>query len=187
MSNNYTAINQTFWIAHQKENIQSGIIEPNENISSGLEYLETYEDPRIWNSRLEALKTNYDKAVQEHLNTLRLREPHAALAEYRWSKETGGYTLSSGALVSTTRESQAMINSTLTALMMSMLQEPIRWKGETQWLELTAEGLRGLAIEVAGHVNRCFRAEEIVDTQLATNPTLDVKTAFDAAYQGLLS
>jgi hypothetical protein len=184
---NFIATQPTYWIAHEEGDVQSGTLDTGQNISTPLKYFEQYTDYIKWSSRLSQLNHNYDKALQEHLETLRLQDPIALLADYRWRKETGGYTLSNGFTVSTTRETQAMINSTITGLSIGLLTEPIRWKGESGWMSLSTVAVMGIAGEVAGHVNRCFKAEDMVATQLATNPTLDVKAAFDTAYQGLLS
>jgi hypothetical protein len=187
MTHDFTATVETHWIAHDADTISSGSLGAGENISTALEYLETYTDFVQWRTRLNLLHRDYRSAVAQWLDAERLRNPLASLADHRWRKETGGYLLASGVRVSTTRESQSMINSTVTALTLGLLVEPIRWKGETDWLELTADGLRSMAGEVAVHVNRCFQAEEFVASLVADDPDLDVREAFDAAYEDLAS
>lgn len=186
MSNNFIADRETFWIAHSADHLEHGVLVAQERISTGLDHLETYTDPREWNSRLILLRKDYDRAVAQWLETLRLRDPLAHLADYRWRRETGGVTLTTGARVSSTRESQSQMNSAVSALSLGLLQEPIRWKAESGWLDLTAEQMRQMASEVAAHVSRCFRAEERVAALLATDPALDVEAAFDAEYEVLL-
>lgn len=182
MTHHFTATETTYWIAHDRDEIASGTLEAGQSISTGREYLETYTDFQQWRAQLETLRVNYDAAVQAWKEIERLRDPLAHLADYRWRKETGGFTLTSGARVSTTRESQAMLNSTLTALANGMVQEPVRWKAETGWIDLTADQLRSAATEVVGHVNRCFQAEQRVAALLIADPTLNVEVAFDAEY-----
>ena len=186
MSHDFTATSEAFWIAHDEEgHLEHGVLAPQERISTGLAYLETYTDPREWNSRLVLLRKDYNTALAQWQEALRLRDPLAHLADYRWRKETGGFMLTSGVQVSTRRDSQAMLTSTLAALTQGMLQEPVRWKAESGWLDLTADQLRAMASEVAAHVSRCFGAEQRVAALLIADPALDVEAAFDAEYGAL--
>lgn len=185
MTHHFTATETTYWIAHDRGEITSGTLEAGQGISTGRSCLETYTDYRQWLAQLDALHIKYDAAVQAWREVERLRDPLARLADYRWRKETGGVTLISGARVATTRESQSMVSASLMALSQGMLAEPVRWKAESGWVELTGEALRVMAAEVASHVNRCFHAEQRVSALLANEPTLDVEAAFDAEYGAL--
>ena len=185
MTNSFVATTQTFWIAHDEDELEHGVIEAGERIDTGLPYLETYEDPRQWNGRVVLLRKDYPTALARWLETVRLRDPLAHLADYRWQKETGGLTLTTGPLIRTDRISQSQMTSTLTALAENMVAEPVQWKAESGWVSWTRVQLKAAATEVAHHVAKCFQAEETVALQLPDDPTLDVEAAFDAAYAAL--
>ena len=185
MTNSFTAVTPTYWIAHSSDQILSDLLAAGESVSTGLDYLETYDSPLVQQQRLAALAQNYDVAVAQWRETLRLQDPVAHLADYRWQKETGGLTLTTGPRIRTDRISQSQMTSTLTALAENMVPEPIQWKAESGWVSWTRLQLKAAATEVASHVSKCFQAEETVALQLPTDPTLDVEAAFDAAYAAL--
>ncbi len=185
MTHSFTATVTTYWIAHDPHDLNQGVLEPGDSISTGLDYLETYTSGLTQQQRLGALKSNYDVAADQWRETLRLQDPIAHLADYRWQKETGGLTLTTGPLIRTDRISQSQMTSTLTALAENMVAEPVQWKAESGWVSWTRVQLKAAATEVAHHVAKCFQAEETVALQLPTDPTLDVEAAFDAAYAAL--
>lgn len=182
MTHDFTAVTPTYWIAHSRRDVQSGFLEEGEHISTGLEYLETYESPLVQQQRIAALAQDYPRAVAEWLETLRLRDPLMRLADYRWRKETGGLELTTGIRIQTGRTSQSQMTSTLTALAEGMVGEPVIWKAVSGWVAWTRLDLKQAATEVAEHVRKCFAAEEITMLQVADDPTIDVESAFDAAY-----
>jgi hypothetical protein len=184
MTHNFTAVNPTYWIAHSLGTIQSGYLDEGQSLSTGQDYFENYDNPLVQKQRLAALAQDYPAAVAQWLEVLRLRDPLAHLADYRWQKETGGLTLTTGARIRTGRVSQSQMTSTLTALNEGMVQEPVQWKAESGWLAWNRADLVAAATEVATHVNKCFAAEEVVALELADDPTIDVEAAFDAAYAG---
>lgn len=183
MTHDFTAVTPTYWIAHSRGDVQSGFLAAGERISTGLDYLETHDSPLVQQQRIAALAQDYPRAVAEWLETLRLRDPLAHLAEYRWQKETGGLDLATGIRVRTDRVSQSQMTSTLTALAEGMVSEPVQWKAVTGWVAWTRADLKQAATEVAEHVRKCFAAEEVVALQVTDDPTIDVGAAFDAAYQ----
>lgn len=182
MTNTFIAEEKTLWIAHSTDALEHGVLEAGERVDSGLDYLETYTDARQWNIRLNILRKDYPAGLAQWLEVLRLRDPMAHLADYRWRKETGGLTLTTGETVLTTRESQSQMTSTLTALAEGMVQEPVQWKAQSGWVSWTRDDLKMAATEVAEHIRKCFAAEEVVAGQIAVDPTTDVEAAFDAAY-----
>ena len=184
MTYNFTATVTTYWIAHSPGDLNEGVLEPGESVSTGLDYLETYTSGLTQSERLGALKSNYDVAAAQWRETLRLQDPVAHLADYRWQKETGGLVLASSVHMQTDRISQSQLTSALIALSEGMIPSPVKWKSLNGWVDMTVEDIRAASTEVAEHVSKCFAAEDVVAGQLVTDPTLDVETAFDAAYAG---
>ena len=182
MTHNFTAAETTYYIAYGDGEQLEGVLEVGDTLSTGQPYLETYADPRTQSMRINALKTNYDVAVVQWQETLRLQDPIAHLADYRWQKETGGLTLSTGPRIRTDRTSQSQMTSTMAALAENMVAEPVQWKAESGWVAWTRVQLKAAATEVAHHVAKCFQAEEVVALQLPSDPALDVEAAFDVAY-----
>jgi len=185
MTHSFTATVTTYWIAHDPHDLNHGVLEPGESVSTGLALPISYTSGLTQQQRLGALKSNYNLAVAQWRETLRLQDPVAHLADYRWQKETGGLDLTTGPRIRTDRISQSQMTSTLTALAENMVAEPVQWKAESGWVSWTRVQLKAAATEVAYHVSKCFQAEETVALQLPNNPTLDVEAAFDAAYAAL--
>ncbi|MDE4304029.1 DUF4376 domain-containing protein [Phaeobacter gallaeciensis] len=109
---------------------------------------------------------------------------NANLAAYRWDVETGGVDLG-GSQIETTREAQAQISSTYSALKDGLVTS-VEWKAATGWLVLDLSAFTPIAQAVATHVQACFAAERAVSTQIdaltdAELPGFDVVAAFDAA------
>lgn len=187
MTHEFTAMIQTFWIAHNPTELKSGTLKPGERISTGLDYLETHESALVQRQRLAALAHDYPRALAEWLQLERLRDPRARLADYRWQRETGGMTLPDGTVILTTREAQSQITSTVLSLSIGAATPPIRWKAESGWVSLGTEELGFVAAAVSLHVKLCFQAEEVVELQLRQDPSINVITAFDAAYSEMMA
>lgn len=187
MSHSYTASEPTYWIAHSRDHVASGFLAEGQSISSGADYFETYGSVRVQSARLSALKNDYEKAVAEWQETLRLRDPVEKLADYRWRRETGGLTLSTGPIIATSRESQSQMTGTVVAMKEGLVAEPVQWKAESGWVPMTLQQMFAASAEVAAHVARCFAAEGMVLADLESDPDLDVEAAFDAAYDKIMA
>jgi len=185
MTESFTATKQTFWIAHSDGVLEHGILEPGARIDTGQPYLETYGTARAWTLRISALRTDYVSAVAAWRETLRLRDPFAMLADHRWRHETAGLDLPGGQRIQTTRESQAQITAVVNSLQMGLISEPVTYKLDSGWAELTAAQVTAVAQAVGGHVKACFRAERGVAAQLEAmvdSESADVAGLFEAAY-----
>ena len=187
MTHTFVAETETFWIAHSEDALEHGVLAAQETIQTGQPYLETYDDPRQWNTRLVFLRKDYPSALAEWLETLRLRDPLAHLADYRWQRETGGVTCGNGAMLHTTRESQSQMTSTIVSMQEKLIPSPVPWKAANGWYVMDLYQMKAAAAQVAAHVARCFKAEEIVLHQLQEDETLDVVDAFETAYADLKS
>ncbi|WP_306006452.1 DUF4376 domain-containing protein [Aquicoccus porphyridii] len=120
----------------------------------------------------------------------RRAEKFAKLADLRWKRETGGISLEGGMRVNTSRESQAQIAASVQSIEAGLLTEPVDWKLETGWVELTADQILTIAQAVADHVQRCFAAERRVAARMESLAgdlsDVDVAHAFDDAYDALM-
>lgn len=126
-------------------------------------------------------KTTEELAAEAAAARARL---HKNLADYRWGVETGGVDLA-GSQIETTREAQAQISSTYSALKNGLVTS-VEWKAATGWLVLDLSAFTPIAQAVATHVQACFAAERAVSTQIdaltdAELPGFNVVAAFDAA------
>lgn len=185
MTNSFTATEQTFWIAHSEGALEHGILDPGSRIDTGQAYLETYTSARAWTLRIAALRKDYVSAVAAWRETLRLRDPFAMLADHRWRHETAGLDLPGGQRIQTTRESQAQITAVVNSLQMGLIAEPVTYKLDSGWADLSADHVTAVARAVGAHVKACFRAERTVAAQLVAmeDPTnADVTGLFEAAY-----
>ena len=181
----FTAETRTFWIAHGPDALHQGVLEPGQSMQTGLPYLETYPSQRAQDRRIVALLKDYDSAVEQWRETLRLRDPVAKLADHRWRYETAGLDLQGGQRIQTTRESQAQITAVVNSLQMGLIAEPVTYKLDSGWAELTTAQVTAVAQAVGAHVKACFRAERVVAAQLDAmdDPTkADVAGLFQAAY-----
>jgi hypothetical protein len=134
---------------------------------------------------LAALARDYPRALADWLETLRLRDPVAKLADHRWRYETAGLELPGGQRIQTTRESQAQITAVINSLQMGLIAEPVTYKLDSGWADLSADHVTAVAQAVGAHVKACFRAERTVAAQLDAmdDPTdADVTGLFEAAY-----
>jgi Domain of unknown function (DUF4376) len=109
----------------------------------------------------------------------------AALAERRYAVEIGGVTFG-GATVDTTREAQAQIGSTYSALKDGLVPG-VEWKAQTGWLVLDLAAFTPIATAVAQHVQASFAAERAVQGQIealtdAELAGFDVAAALVAAF-----
>ncbi len=190
MTHELTATSRLFWIAHSPDDLQHGILEPGARISTGLDHLETYQSALIQRQRLQALARDYPKALAEWLETLRLQDPFATLADHRWRVETAGLDLPGGDRIQTTRESQAQITAVVNALQLGLIAEPVTYKLDSGWSELSTAQVTAVARSVSAHVKACFRAERSVAAQLEAldDPaSADVVALFEAAYLAEIS
>jgi len=154
-------------------------------MQTGLPYLETYPSQRAQDRRIVALRKDYDSAVEQWRETLRLRDPVAKLADHRWRYETAGLDLPGGQRIQTTRESQAQITAVVNSLQMGLIAEPVTYKLDSGWADLSTAQVTAVAQAVGGHVKACFRAERAVSVQLEAMDELknaDVAGLFQAAY-----
>jgi hypothetical protein len=181
----FTAETRTFWIAHGPDALHQGVLEPGQSLQTGLPYLETHTSQRAQDRRIAALRKDYDSALEQWRETLRLRNPFAKLADHRWRYETAGLDLPGVQRIQTTRESQAQITAVINSLQLSLITEPVTYKLDSGWAELTTAQVTAVAQAVGAHVKACFRAERTVAAQLDSmeDPTnADVTGLFEAAY-----
>jgi hypothetical protein len=107
------------------------------------------------------------------------------LARVRWERETGGIEMPGGGLVRTDRETRASLVEALNSLDAGLMSEPIVWKLQDGWVDLTGDYLREIIAAVSAHVKACYAAERSVSILLAAAPdpaSYDVASAFEAAY-----
>jgi hypothetical protein len=56
MTNEFTATEETYWIAHDSKKVwANGVLEAGETVSTGQPYLDTFTGPRAYNARLVEL------------------------------------------------------------------------------------------------------------------------------------
>lgn len=185
MTHDLTATSRLFWIAHSPDDVRDGILDPGARISTGLDHLEAYESALKQRQRLEALAQDYPKALAEWLETLRLKDPFAMLADHRWRVETAGLDLPGGQRIQTTREAQAQLTAVINSLQLGLIVEPVTYKLDSGWAELTTAQVTAVAQAVSAHVKACFRAERSVSMQLAAMEkpaSADVVALFQVAY-----
>ena len=122
--------------------------------------------------------TANDKAAE----TKRLLQ--GELARLRWEAETGGLELPDSTFVRTDRETRAALTEAVNALQAGLMQEPVPWKMNHGWEDLTQANLEAITAAVAAHVRDCFAAERTAQEQLETTGNLssfDASAAFLAA------
>ena len=184
-THSFIAETRIFWIAHGPDALHQGVLEPGQSLQTGLPYLETHTSQRAQDRRIAALRKDYDSALEQWRETLRLRDPFAKLADHRWRYETAGLELPGGQRIQTTRESQAQITAVVNSLQMGLITEPVTYKLDSGWADLSADHVTAVAQAVGAHVKACFRAERTVAAQLDAmdDPTdADVTGLFEAAY-----
>ena len=174
-----------YWIAHNENTIHSGETDDVQSLSTGLDHLEIYQSVKERNARLQKLRNDYSAALAEWLEVLRLRDPFQFLADYRWQREIGGVTLSSGVRIYTDQNTQSKITSMILGLSSGLVVEPISWKAQNGWVSLSQADMFAMAGAVTKHVRKCFAAEEYVLGLLAQSDTVNVAAAFDQAYEAI--
>jgi len=175
-----------FWIAHDKHTIHSGEVTDGTSVTTGLPHLETYPTAREQTQRLIKLRENYPAALAEWIQTKRLQDPRAKLADYRWQRETGGITLPTGIFVRTDRETQSRLVESFTSVQSGLLSAPIKWKLTSgEWVTLSIEELGFIIAAVSNHVRNCFEAERLVEQRYIDGTVTDVITAFDEELENL--
>lgn len=104
----------------------------------------------------------------------------AEIAAARYAAEIAGFTLPSGAVIRTDRESQSLVASALIRLQRNPGGQ-IDWKGENGWVKIGLEEVETIADAVGNHVQSCFSAERVKQEALdALTDPLDI-IAFDCA------
>ena len=174
-----------YWIAHNENTIHSGETDDVQSLSTGLDHLEIYQSVKERNARLQKLRNDYSAALAEWLEVLRLRDPFQFLADYRWQREIGGVTLSSGVRIYTDQNTQSKITSMILGLSSGLVVEPISWKAQNGWVSLSQADMFAMAGAVTIHVKKCFAAEEYVLGLLAESDAVNVAAAFDQAYEAI--
>lgn len=130
-----------------------------------------------WDTRPATAQETVDALAEGKASML------SELAAHRWSVETGGVTLG-GSTVETTREAQAQIGSTYSALKDDLVAS-VEWKAQTGWLVMDLAAFTPIAAAVAQHVQASFAAERAVQAQIealtaAELATFDIVAAFAA-------
>lgn len=148
------------------------------------EFVETFETYRAFRDRLDQVEDDLPGVLRGLRAAAPPLKPRDYLPWYRWKREVGGVVLPSGAVVRTSRESQAQLTSALSSVTMGLTPTPIRWKLENgQWVDLTEVELSEMTSAVAKHVRACFFAEEEVEEVVEGMTREEVAAAFDAAYE----
>lgn len=102
----------------------------------------------------------------------------AYAADKRWHVETGGITVG-GALVDTSRDSQAMITGAY-AYSQANPTEAINYKAASGWVTLDAATMAVIATAVGAHVQACFAVEAQVAVEIEAG-TITTTAEIDAA------
>ena len=176
----FTATEPSWWIAHG-EGVSHGHLAPGAALTTGSAFFEVFTDRQAFRRRLREIEADPEAARRSGAPT----EPFARLAWLRWRHETAGLDLPGGQRIRTTRESQAQITAVVNALQMGLIAEPVTYKLDSGWADLTAAQVTAIAQAVGGHVKACFRAERAVANQLAAMDALeraDVAGLFLAAH-----
>lgn len=106
----------------------------------------------------------------------------AALAAYRYQRETGGITVG-GVAVTTDRESQGMLAGALAFVSLAP-EVLIDWKGANGWAQINADGVGAIAHAVGAHVQACFTAERHHSEALGQLTTVAEIEAYDITTTG---
>ncbi|MGX9980249.1 DUF4376 domain-containing protein [Methylobacterium fujisawaense] len=108
----------------------------------------------------------------------------AHAAAKRFAVETGGLSVN-GLTVATDRDSQSMIANAYAGMQASGAAS-VKFKAASGWIELTAEQIKAVALEVFAHVQACFAAEDAADAGInAAPPTITTLAEVDAAFAGV--
>lgn len=112
------------------------------------------------------------------IETARKASLMKAAAAKRWQVETGGITVG-GALVDTSRDSQAMITGAY-IYSQKNLSKPVRFKAASGWVILDAATMEAIATAVGDHVQACFGIEGDVADAIEAG-TITTTAEIDAA------
>ena len=99
------------------------------------------------------------------------------IASSRYALETAGIDFY-GTRIKTDRESQATLNSAMTAVARNPLLE-IDWKGDGGWAKLGKAEVEAISDAVIAHVQSCFSAERAKLVALEALTTAAEVRAFD--------
>lgn len=110
-------------------------------------------------------------------------------AKIRWEVQSGGVTLSDGLAVRSDQAARTAFTETINALRAGLAEEPVPWKFDTGWRDLTLADLQNIAGAISRHTTRCFAAERTVQEAIADLPDaevadFDVSAAFQAEMSG---
>lgn len=109
----------------------------------------------------------------------------SALAEIRWTHQTGGLSLPDGTFIRTDDHTRAALTEAVNSLKAGVLSVPVPWKmANGHWADLGEADLLGITAAVTAHVQASFAAERAVSAQIdaTEDPSgFDVPTAFAAA------
>lgn len=102
----------------------------------------------------------------------------AALAAYRFGRETGGVTVN-GINILTDRESQATLTGAYVAVQLKPTRL-IKWKGsDGVWTQIDKATVEFLAGAVADHVEACFDVESDKAAEIQALTTVEAVQAYD--------
>ncbi len=100
-----------------------------------------------------------------------------AIADIRWKYETGGITVD-GIKIKTDRESRGTVFDGYSSLASGLLTVG-RWKFAGEWKTVTLDEMGPIAAAVSSHVDRAFRAEEVVEQMINDAVNTDALLAID--------
>lgn len=101
----------------------------------------------------------------------------AALAAYRYERETGGTTIG-GVAVATDRQSQAMISGAYAAAQNDVIGS-FDWKADSGWVTLDKPTMIAIGAAVAAHVQACFTNEREHAEAIAALNSASAVAAYD--------
>jgi len=106
-----------------------------------------------------------------------LADKLAALAAYRYEKETAGITVN-GAVIRTDEASQAKINGAWATAQMNA-NVLIDWKGENGWVQINKAAIDAISMAVSAHVQACYSQEKVHSDAINTLTTAAEVEAYD--------
>lgn len=129
----------------------------------------------------EILNRPIDKAKQNLMDYLET---------VRYGYEIAGTVTDSGTTVRTDRESQSMTSNAYQSLTSGLISDT-DWKSPEGWITVTKTELEPIALTVANHVRKCFKAEKTISDKIESAETVDeltnlnIKESFETAYQSV--
>lgn len=118
---------------------------------------------------------DYEWSSEEWIHVSPIVDLVEYAAQKRWEKEVGGITLN-GAMIDTSRDSQAMINGAFNWAK-EHPTETVHFKAASGWVEFDAETMIAIATAVGSHVQQCFATEASVAAGMITT-TAEIDAAF---------